>query len=148
MLALTGVVVDAHAARAALDPVVIGQLEAVFAYAAPALLGWGVSWLTAFVVREHLPSWAKLVVNGVLTVIAAAVTTVPFMSSGDLVGDLKAYAVALVVAGAANAVTYIKGGPKVAERATWNRGLFGRKVTVPDAQMGQHAADDQAGQPE
>lgn len=147
-MVLSGVVVDAHAARAALDPVVIGQLETVFAYAVPALLGWGVSWLTAAVVREHLPSWAKLVVNGVLTVIAAAVTTVPFMTSGDLAGDFKAYAVALVVAGAANAVTYVKGGPKVLERATWNRGLLGRKVTEPDAQMGQYAHLDRSDQPE
>ncbi|MBO0826194.1 MAG: hypothetical protein J2P24_00290 [Streptosporangiales bacterium] len=147
-MVLSGVVVDARAAQAAVDPVVIGQLETLFAVAFPALLGWGVSWLTAFVVREHLPSWAKIVVNGVLTVIAAAVTTVPFMSSGDVPGDLKAYLVALVAAGAANAITYIKGGPKVAERATWNKGLIGRKVDESELGfMGKHAADDQSGQP-
>ncbi|MGH3380133.1 MAG: hypothetical protein ACRDP6_35920 [Actinoallomurus sp.] len=140
MLALTGTVVDAHVAYA-VDPAVIAQLETVFAYAAPALLGWAVSYLTALLTKSHLASVWKLVINAALTVIAAAVTTVPFMTTGDVVGDLKAYGVALVIAGIANAIAYLKGGSQVLERATWNFGI-GRKA-APDAQMGQFAGDEQ-----
>lgn len=127
---------------------VVTQFEAVAAYGLPFALGVGVSYLTALVTRSHASSGVKLAVNAVLTLIAAAGASVPFGMTGNVGADLQAYGVALAIAFLGNVAAYLHGGSQVVERATWNRGLIGRKVVEPDAQMGQFADVDQSTQPE
>lgn len=105
----------------------MSQLAALAPVVVPALLGIAVSYLTALLTKATLSSGLKLVFNTALTLLAAAVPTVPFMTSGSLLHDLESYGAAVLAAWATNALTYVAGGSQVVARKTAKFGL-GRKA--------------------
>lgn len=124
------------------------QFDALLPLAVPVLVGAFVSFLTAFVTKEHLPSWATYAVNVVLAALAGAVQSVVFIATGDLRNDVWTWLGLIVITWIGNVLAYLQGGPKKLAMWTWNVGL-GRKVDVAElGWMGKHGMDDQSGQPE
>lgn len=127
---------------------VLDQIDSLAVFVVPVFAGALVSFLTALVTKEHLPSWATVAVNVVLTALAGAVQVAVFTATGDVKADFWTYALLVGITWVGNVAAYLQGAPKKLAMFTWNFGI-GRKIDEAElGYMGKYADDDQSTQPE
>lgn len=135
---------------AAAPPAFHTSFEQLLAVGLPFALGLLVSWVTAAVTKENLPSPWKALVNTLLAIVAGAVTNTVFpIATGDVRTEVIAYFLAIGLAIVTSTVTYLTGASNWVVKHTWRFGL-GYKVPAPEdiGYMGRYIDDDQSGQPE